>query len=499
MQIKFDLKILKLSLISFFIFFSSTNINASSSDFDDNFTFEDYDDDLYIDDSILDDPYLLDENLRADDFLRLLQIVLRQIEEPIWQHTKPPKGRDVLYLIPHKFTAIKYGRLDLNLLYNQTHKMNVTLRDLINLDSKVVKVMDLLKLLIQNQNITSEQASQLVPLFTKAIIQERKGAALLQAGVSYKYFNIQLHTSFQASERNFWISKRDLQIIEDMFEGEDQTFDKKELYKIKYGLGDTRLKLGLNTLNTGGFQFDVGFEGILPTAQKQELPNVDNSYLPYDEPSLKKWMIENLRAIRDNLINPQLGNNGHFGFGFFIESEIDLFHESLKLWNRFSIDNIFEANEDRLILFKQTITNKELAEIPINDPELPNAISRFIRENVFPPPFNVTIKPGSILSFITNFSFNINKKWLWGVGYDLYIQDAEDIKKINDTKVNPYELRIEGAQTPRAIQHKIFSETNYSIKKRSYDLIVGLGADMTFSSRNIGRDWTVYLRIGAGF
>lgn len=470
-------------------FNETKNNNFNVSEYD-NFNDEEYDefDNIYIDDDDV-NLYTTNEPLRMDNFLPTLKAVLKQIKQPIWKHTKPPKGRDILYLIPHKFTAIKYGRIDLNLLYNQTPKMNVTARDLVDLDSNVVEV---IKVLLKDNKLTSEQLSQLVPLFTKAIIQERRLAGLLQTGFTYKYFNVQLHTSLQAAERNFWISKKDQKTIEEMFEGEDKTFDKKELYKIRYGPGDTRIKLGLNTLNTGSVQFDVGFEGIIPTAKKQKLPKIDNSYLPATEDALKTWMLENLKAIRDNLINPQLGNNGHFGLGFFMESKYNLFHESLNLWARFSIDNLFEANEDRLILFKKTIDADKLTPFP-------KPLSRFIRENVFPPAFTTRIKPGDIISLILNFSFNINKKWQWGVGYDLYIQDKEEILKVLDDEVSAQELRIEDAQSPRATQHKIFSETNFTFKKDGWDFIFGVGADTTFRSENIGKDWTVYLRFGAAF
>ncbi|MFH1644358.1 MAG: hypothetical protein ABIA74_04250 [bacterium] len=493
MKIKINLK----NIFLFILIGLSLNTLKSAdyifeNSFDNSFNFENdfenMDVDLNISEAEL-DVISKDYTLRADQFLIFLREMLKKIDTPIWEHTKPPKGRDVLYLIPHKFTAIKYGRLDLNLLYNYTPKMNVTLENLINLDSGVTK---LIELILKDSSLSSEQLSQLVPLFLKAVIQERKIAGLIQAGFTYKYFNIQIHTSLQASERNFWISKNDQQTIEDMFSGAEKTFDKKELYKIIYGLGDTRIKLGLNTINTGGVQFDVGFEGIIPTAKKQSLPDVNNSYLPTSEAELKIWMTENIKLIRDNLINPQLGNNGHFGLGFFIESKFDLFHEALKLWIRFSIDNIFEADEDRIILFNKTIDNTQLT----TDPEV---LSKFIRENVFPPPFRTRIKPGNIINFVSNVSFNINKRWQWGVGYDLYAQEEETIKKILDDEVDSHELRIQDAQIPQAIQHKIFSETNYSINKKNWDLILGIGADATFSSKNMGKDWTIYLRIGAGF
>jgi len=447
--------------------------------------------------------YETQEPLRATpplDILELLRIILQGMPTPLWTTTKPPKGRNILYLIPHKITAIEYGGLDLNLFFNMTNKMDVTFGNLFALDSKFKKIIDFIL-----SKISPHAASSLMPLLRKVSIQERKVGGLLQAGFIYKFFNVQLHTSFQLSERNFWLTKKDQTKIQEIFESKAPPsrggggssslssfqFNTNELYRMKYGLGDTRAKIGLNALNTSNVQLDIGFEGIIPTAEKQILPEVDHQHPPTKD-EFTTWLIDNLKPIRDNLINPQLGNNGHWGFGFFIESKITLFHNAFNLWNRFSVDSFFKGIEHRLMLFKKTIAQDDLT----SDPE---DISRFLKENVFPQPFKVTIKPGNIFNFVSSMNINISRRWMWGIGYDLFIQQNETIKKIHDKDVEPYALRVEAAQVKRATQHKVFTETNYVIKNNDWNLILGIGGDTTFSSKNIGHDWTVYLRIGAYF
>lgn len=286
----------------------------------------------------------------------ILNVFLKDIENPLLEETKPPKGRDTLYLIPYKLTAIEYGGVCLNLFFNITNKMNVTASTSLNLDSENVqeKIDDIIESFLANSNSSTSDISGMASLLRKITIQERKLGGLLQAGFLYKSFKVQVHTSLQVSERNFWISKKDQVHLKQLFEGQDKTFDTKELYKLKFSIGDTRIKLELNTINLNSFVFDVGFEGIIPTSGREKLEtDIDHDYLPDTEEKLQFWAIENTKLIRDNFITPRLGNYGHYGIGFFMESKISLFHNAFNLWNRFSYDNIFKGKESRLMLFKK--------------------------------------------------------------------------------------------------------------------------------------------------
>lgn len=429
----------------------------------------------------------------------LLRIFLKDIEEPLWNDTKPPKGRDVLHLIPYKMTSIEYGGLSMNLFFNMTNHMNVTARTSLNLNTEdTLKNIDAIIKAFLDNNGSSSDMSGLASLFRNITIQERKIGGLIQAGFLYGPFNIQMHTSIQISERNFWLSKKDQARIASLFEEEGQQFDQKELYKTKFGIGDTRIKLGLNTINLSSFAFDIGFEGIIPTGGRHKLEtDIDYDYLPDTEEELQSWAVENTQIIRDNLITPRLGNNGHFGLGFFMESKIALFHNAFNLWNRISFDTILEGNEWRLMLFQKTIDNENLHDD--DNQKFTENLAKFIRENIFPYPFKVRIKPGNIINFVSAINFNINKRWQCGLGYDLYLQNEEIIEKIFDKYISFHALRVEEARSKKVIQHKVFTDTTYRIKHPTWDMLLGIGGDLTFDSRNIGKDWTLYFKIGASF
>ena len=433
--------------------------------------------------------------------LEQLLVAAQQLNGPIWNYTKPPKGRDVLYLIPHKLLAIEYGGVVLNLFYNYTDNMAFTLDEILNLDNNERAFNTFIQAI--KAELSAQEASSLMPLFKKSSIQERKGGGLIQFGFFTGPFIFQLNTSIQFSERNFWLNKKDREHIKSLFADTGDSLDTKEFYKYKIGMGDTRIKFGLNTLNMSNFVMDVGFEVIIPTSRISSIPRLKNYNI--DLNNFDTGLVEALRSIRDNLITPRLGNGGHTGLGCYLETKVDLFHDSIHWWNRLSFDNFFVAQEDRLIASKQTMPSPQ--KDPASFLEIynqyrnfnnPGPATEFIKQFIFPPAYRVTVQPGGILNFVSAVTFGIGRKWNIGGGYDFFFQEAEKFDAIHED-VDPSSLRIEAAALPSSYQHKIFAEVNYIKKQNHWDLNLGLGGDYTISSKRIGEDWTIFLRIGASF
>jgi hypothetical protein len=433
--------------------------------------------------------------------------LVQKLETPLWRKTKPPKGRDTLYLIPHKMAALEYGGITANLFFNYTANMDFSPDETLKLSENKEALEKFVQAL--QESVLTKEASSLIPLFKKMSIQERKLGGLLQAGFTTGPFTFQINTSLQLSERNFWLSKKDQEEIKAMFaesDGKfsdaesDGKFSDKELYKIRYGLGDTRIKAGVNTLNLSSFQLDVGFEGIIPTAPKSNLPKLDSYDITLE--SFENSWITLLQSVRDNLINPKLGNNGHWGIGCYAESKLDILQDKVHLWNRISFDNLFPGKEDRLIPSKQTIAppaSGDLTAFVLNILRNNQQQSEFVKQYIFPPPYTVTVKPGGIVNFVSNITIDLGKKWRYGIGYDFYMQQRERFDKIHNADIQASSLYIEDAQQASAYQHKIFTEINHVTHQKGWDLHLGLGGDYTIASKGIGQDWTIFLRGGISF
>ena len=422
-----------------------------------------------------------------------LAAALSQITEPLWKNTRPPAGRDILYLLPHKITAVEYGGGAINMFFNMTDDMRVTTQDLLNLEQKTFKE-------LIEQILTPETESQLIPLFQKMITQERKFGYLIQAGFLFNRFTFQCNTSLQLAERNFWLSVHDRKeikrLVQEIWDGM-AFFKEKEMYKIRVGMGDTRLKLGMNTINMTSFQSDVGIEAIVPTSKLSYTPHIQRSNMSAFDKSdndipneeFQKTLTSILKAVRDNAVNPRLGN-GHWGLGCYYEGQVGLFHELARLWTRISYDYLLEGNEDRLIKFKQTMKPSDMTgTTPTND-----KIKQYFREYVAPAAASCTIHPGGVLNFIMATTIDVTKFWRYSLGYDFYTQQQERIKSVHDDVVNVAALQIDDAETLQIRQHKIFTEIMYHVAQKYKDWGFGFGGDVTIKSKNIGDDWTLYFK-----
>ncbi len=450
------------------------------------------------------------------------------ITKPLWQHTQTPKGRDPLYLLPYKIGAIEYGGVSARLFYNMTNRMHVSASsflDLESIDKFFVEKILIPKILeeVDANAISSKEVFSLLPLFLGMTLQERRTGLLLQGGFTRGPFNIQLHTSLHLAARNFWLGKKDRaeaqKITDQLFPG--QQMDDDEFYIIRMGFGDTRLKFGLNTLNMTNFKTDVGLEVIMPTSLFTRSRSIATSVSldVTNEETLTKTGGNILQGTRDLLLEPKLGNGGHFGLGFFMESKIGIFNNIAEIWTRFSFDKLFNNDQYRLIMSRVTsefATREKLRETlnnaTVETPTVPKTgleksehtdemarrLGKFIPQFIFPGAYNVEIRPGGVFNAIFGVKIK-TKKWEYAFGYDFYARQRERIEKLYNTSVDMTTLRIQDAETPTVEQHKFFSETTFIKKQRNSILRFGWGSDMTLHAHNIGYDWTVFFKVGASF
>ncbi len=441
-----------------------------------------------------------------------------KIKTPLINQTKAPVGRDILYLLPHKMTALERGGFALHYFFNMTNRMKFTLNDLF--DSQTIDGV-INQLLALSPPESAAELSSVIPIFKKMTIQERKTGILGQFGFICGPWMLQVHTALLLGERNFWLSKSDQREAKEIMRrvlGEGDAFDENELFRIRVGLGDTRLKAGFNTVNAPNMQIDVGFEGILPTSEIFNSVKLNTNVPDIIEQEVTLGKVQDnalpvLRNIRDYLISPRMGNGGHFGIGCFFESKIGIFHDIAQLWVRLSYDKLLPGKEDRIIMVNPVLTPEEFgaaADLPLDDAGTKKAaqvLNDHVEQNIFPPAFSVGVNPGGVINFVTSISVDI-RRMKCAFGYDFYAQQKERIKNLYGTRLmrddgTPLQLSdigIDGAVSQEIRQHKIFSEMLYKLKTTDKNsMSLGLGGDYTISSREIGRDWTLYFKFTASF
>ncbi|MCB9493309.1 MAG: hypothetical protein H6679_03480 [Epsilonproteobacteria bacterium] len=429
------------------------------------------------------------------DPARLMDFVKNQ-KCPLWRQTRAPAARDILYSLPHKITAIEYGGLATYLFFNFTNHMRVSVDDLFSGRNQ----RDFLDAVLPSGS--RGLVEQVLPLFRKIKIQDRKLGLLFQSGFVKSFFTVHLHTSLQVAERNFWLNGRDQNILRDLFADlfpGDSTFDEREFVRFRVGLGDTRLKFGVNMLNMSNFQLDAGLEGIFPTSRLSAVPRFRTQLTGELTPeALTRDVTQTLFGIRDYLIDPRLGN-GNFAFGPYFEAKVDLFHELARLWVRLSFDKSLKKDEDRLIMFAPTMTAEEYAKEFATPDGLANFLTQYLKEYIFPSSFKATVNPGGIFNLVVAVNINLGKKYRYTFGYDFYGQQNERITMVHNTAAAMNELRVVDATRASVSQHKLFSESMYIKRYKRADVAIGYGFDATWVSRGIGKDWTIFLKGSASF
>ena len=438
---------------------------------------------------------------------KIIALALQTIKEPFWKNTKAPAGRDILYLLPHKITAVEYGGVACNLFFNMTNHMETNIKNLFELEA-TLKQEEFLALISEflSSDMQPWEIDQLLPLFDKINIQERKAGLLFQSAFIKGPLTVQLNTSIQLSERNFWLNESDLDELKELLKNKFNTegsFDMKELYKLRIGMGDTRLKIGLNTINAPSFQLDVGIESFIPTSRASYTPKVRTTNpTSFNGDLLQESFIPMIKGVRDYLINPTIGI-GHWGLGAYIESKADIFHDLIQLWTRFSYNMFFERTEDRLFMYNQTLKPEDLKLITSGQIKDPTAADKmlidYVRQYIYPSAFSSNIKPGDVANIIFAISIDLPKHNRWAVGYDFYAQREEAINGLNNTSASLQELKVEESQSPLVQQHKIFTEFLHTKPQKYGNLAYGLGGDLTVASKGIGEDWTVYFKFVASY
>ncbi|MFH1831972.1 MAG: hypothetical protein ABH827_04210 [bacterium] len=406
------------------------------------------------------------------------------IQQPLWTNTRVPAARDALYLMPYKFSPPKKSTFTVNFFYNEIPNMRITIGNLLQ-TTTIANEKEMLDTYLESIQNPDDRAA-LMPIFRKVSIQERRFGFFLQSNFKKDPFSFQIHLPLIIEERNCWLSINKIRKVLNILDVKLADIPIGEFYKLQPGIGDTRLVLGLDDLEISSCKINIGFQGTIPTSKLSYSPkyetNVEKIPDIADIDNLTNEMLKIARNIRNYLLDPRFGNSGHFGAGIYTELRKSLFNDRVELWTRISLNQLFDANEDRLFFFKQTISTSML--------NTGQQTYNYLKQFVFPSSYNVKISPGTIINGIIAASTTIGST-RWTCGYDFYEQQHEVIKKINHSTIPLSALKIKEAQSLKAQQHKLFAEALYKNKK---PVTLGIGGDATIASVHIGKDWTVYFK-----
>jgi len=324
-------------------------------------------------------------------------------------------------------------------------------------------------------------------------VQERKVGSLIQLGFRKKNWLLGIDIPLLLVERNYWLCKSDQNAVKALLDGVDFS-DTSNVMQTRFGFGDTRIKLGYDFSShfSKRIQGAVGVEAIIPTSRVgRPKPCLPIKSKPGD--TRMELLNDLARVGKDILINPKLGT-GHWGVGLFGQVRFSVIPDRLALWARASFDYMFEGNEYRFMPSRKPLSLSVLAQLL--QPTIPEG---FPIADLFPCLVRACVKPGHIFNAAVGLDWAFRKNWNLGIGYDLYVQGAEKISGIKSCNVDPSILIVNNPVSPRLIQNKVFSELSYTKKGKHRDWSFGIGGDITISSEEAARDWTVFGKFGITF
>jgi hypothetical protein len=446
--------------------------------------------------------FLLSMDDEFDDFFSLLDVDMPDaIEDSVptrgsvdmfdlWRKTGGVRTRDPLCMLPtRRMTTDKQTTFN-TAFVNRSYKIGIAPSLLVS-DKFINVVRDFLDG-IDPEEEELGMVVQLFPYILDMTIQEHRAGVFLQQGYVCDNWVAQFDLPILVAERNFWLSgKNNRKNLTELLQELGGT--EGRVYKTKEGFGDSRLQLGYKLVDEDHFKLNTGLNVIIPTSRigfaRKTACDV-NVQVGDSREALLDVLVD---AGRQVMLEPSLGQ-GAWGLGSFIDTNFDLFDNTLEVFNRFSWHYLFSVREDRFVPSQNPVSTIDLLEISSDD----GIPSNFPLMDVVPHRISLRSHPGAVFNEAIGCYLRFND-WKFGVGYDYYIQLAEKIRSTRSYNIDDSLLNTESVRGNRVTQHKIFSEIVYKKQGIENNWLLGFGGDFTFASCNAPKDWSVHFKLGFTF
>lgn len=382
---------------------------------------------------------------------------------------------------------------------------------------------------------------RILNLFRNTTVNDRRAGLMLQFLGHYRNIHLRILYPFYYHERNFYLTDKEQKAIEHEFgattKKEQKEFQERYLISDKLGFGDMRieldfklfkkvpsLRLGLFTTLPIAFSLKKGMMGtIFPKPSCQ--PFIDFSRLfdivmvynssPEQQEQLEqeaRCIIESfalgaLDRLSANLLEPSLGNGGHFGIGAFLRTKTPLamflkwpWANKVSFNNRMSIEYQFSALRKRFFIKNPDLVG--FRQRDFDDPDQAESnllfLERELIDRAYPIALDTPIHKGFIFRTTSQFCWAHNN---WGliVGTDWWVQSTEHLGVPHTgpetlTRINRYKAKM-----PFAYQNKIMGSVVYTHYTPERDWHFSFIADKTMISAGIGKDYTLAISIETSF
>jgi hypothetical protein len=390
---------------------------------------------------------------------------------------------------------------------------------------------------------------EVLPLFAPMTIQERQLGLMIHAMRYYEKVSFRIQAPLYYFERNFFLNESQQEALENVLgatsQDEQNAFGTKHLVSDKFGLGDTRITIDMDSpwstdrldVRYGAFAtvptavaFKKGLKGSYfpkcsarPTFDLIELVSLGTSDAEEDTAKAlamaEAFMTGALDQLSANLIDDTLGNRTHFGLGAEMLSNWSLgvfikrpWAHELMFKGRISLEYLFPATEQRFYTQATdaaafaalgldrpvSVIENDIANVPGYAEEVVDFLETQFIDTLYPFVFPTKVRPGMIFRWTSKASHE-DVRWGFFVGSDTWIQTREKLYNINMVGACPPNISIPKATRNFAYEAKIIGSLYFNIFRNCKDWTIGINADQTVATSGIGENYTITLNLEANF
>ena len=176
-----------------------------------------------------------------------------------------------IYLNYHYDQICQDKTFNLFAFYNETLKMNFTRKS--NVISSYLNIgpgQGFIPILEELRdfifNLSGVDVPETIVLLVGATVEERRAGLLMQFLQTHKNFTFEVSTPIMYQESNFFLGEKEQKELLEQFNQGPTNFIREHLVADRFGIGDTRIKIGYQLAQNNRFCSTLGAQISLPTA-----------------------------------------------------------------------------------------------------------------------------------------------------------------------------------------------------------------------------------------
>lgn len=460
------------------------------------------------------------------------------LQQDFYIRTSPLARRSLLDqpLLPIRQDLENDHTFGFQLFYNHMTKVNFTKHstsissylDVCNPDL-ITKIDGLTQKILEIINVDypsfEYKPLDIIPLIKDMHINQRQAGAMFHYIQNWRRLQFLIKVPLYYFERNENLDDANRLALEELFGESDTDFQNAHFVSDKFGLGDTRLEFAVKILERERYDMWFGPIFTIPTAvafkkglrgtnfEKQYCrPNIDIEKLFETVTSVEEFQafaepiaLGAIDSFDSIVLENELGNNGHFGIGFIIESRIQISKTFDYWWAKrwvyhgyTYLEYLCPAEEKRSFkdvtdpaLFVFDVGNDEQKAMAVLDFLQKQLINKFYTYTV-----NTQVQPGVIFRWCGNCTYE-GDRFNFVIGSDTWVQGKETFDCVDNGYL--IDLAIDAGKTARAYQWKAFTSLNYKVLRPERTWYIGMSFDGVLAESGIGRDYTATIDVIVNF